>query len=198
MSNQGEIWDKIDEMSSEMKVDSKTKAMNDVYSTFDEDLNKYLNNLSAVSDQSGVFVFIDGKIAGFDIFSQPDTYSKIHSKLIKSYCIDALRKELSRKNKNAEKSPDSKKEQNEMPIASIERAKYFLEEAKLCNESCFKSAGLGDDYRYEGQFIIGSALFFNDTVIHMAFFKNDDPIAAKNQSGNMQSYRNRMRNRLIE
>ena len=198
MSNQGEIWEKIDEMSSEMKVDSQTKAMNDVYSTFDEDLSKYIINLSAVSDQSGVFVFIDGKIAGFDIFSQPDTYSKIHSKLIKSYCMDALRKELTRKNKNAENNPDSKKEQNELPQASIERAKYFLEEAKLCNESCFKSAGLGDNYRYEGQFIIGSALFFNDTVIHMAFFKNDDPVAAKNQSGNIQSYRNRMRNRLIE
>ena len=64
-------------------------------------------------------------------------------------------------------------------------------------ESCFKSAGLGNDYRYEGQFIIGSALFFNDTVIHMAFFKNDDPVVAKNQSDNMQSYRNRMRNRSI-
>lgn len=197
MSDQGEIWDKIDEMSDEMKVKSQTKAMNDVYTTFDEDLEEYIINLPVISDQSGIFVFIDGKIAGFDIFSQPDTYSKLHSKLIKSYCMDALRKELIRKNKNAEKSPNAKKEQNELPIASIERAKYFLEETKLCNESCFKSAGLGDDCRYEGQFIIGSALLYSDTVIHMTFFKNDDPCAAKNQSGNMQSYRDRVRNRSI-
>ena len=196
-SNQGEIWNKIDEMSHEMKVDSQTGAMNDVYGSFDEDLNEYIANLSAISGQNGVIVFIDGKIAGLDIVSQPDTYSKLHSKLIKSYCMDALRKELIRKNKNTEKSTNTKKEQNEFPIASIERAKYFLEEVKICNESCFKSAGLGDDYRYEGQFIIGSALLYSDAVIHMSFFKNDDLGAAGDKSGNIQSYRDRMRNRLI-
>jgi len=197
MSNQGEIWNKIDEMSHEMKVNSQTGAMNDVYGSFDEDLNEYIANLPAISGQNGVIVFIDGKIAGLDIVSQPDIYIKLHSKLIKSYCMDALRKELIRKNKNTEKSPKPKKEQNELPIASIERAKYFLEEVKLCNESCFKSAGLGDDYRYEGQFIIGSALFYSDSVIHMSFFKNDDTGTAGDKSGNMQSYRDRMRNRLI-
>ncbi|MCL4378270.1 MAG: hypothetical protein M1409_07825 [Actinobacteria bacterium] len=197
MSNQGEMWNKIDEMSDEMKVNSQTKAMNDVYKIFDEDLNEYVISLPAISGQSGIIVFIDGKIAGLDIISQPDTYSKLHSKLIKSYCMDALRKELIRKNKNIEKSPKSKKEQNELSIASIERAKYFLEEVKLCNERCFKSAGLGDDYRYEGQFIIGSVLLYSDAVFHMSFFKNDDPRVAGNQSGNIQSYRDRMRNKLI-
>ena len=111
--------------------------------------------------------------------------------------MDALRKELIRKNKDTEKSTTSKKEQNDFPIASIERAKYFLEEVKLCNESCFKSAGLGDDYRYEGQFIIGSVLIHSGVVIHMSFFKNDDPGTVGDKSGNMQSYRDRMRNRLI-
>ena len=198
MSDQGEIWDKINEMSDEMKVTSHTRAMSDVYKTFDEDLEEYIINLPSTADQSGIFVFIDGKIAGLDIFSQTDTYSKLHSKLIKSYCMDALRKELARKNINLEKSTNSKREQAEFPKASLERAKYFLEETKLCNESCFKSAGLGDDYRYEGQFIIGSALLYNDTVIHMAFFKNEDSLAAaKSQSGNIQSYRDRMRNRSI-
>jgi len=197
MSNQGEIWNKINEMSHEMKVNSQTGAMNDVYRNFDEDLNEYITNLPTISGQNGVIVFIDGRIAGLDIVSQPDTYSKLHSKLIKSYCIDALRKELVRKNKDTEKSTNAKKEQNEFPIASIERAKYFLEEVKLRNESCFKSAGLGDDYRYEGQFIIGSALVYSDSVIHMSFFKNDEPGVAVDKSGNMQSYKDRMRNRLI-
>lgn len=182
-------------MSHEMKVNSQTGAINDVYKNFNDNLNEYISNLPAISGQNGVIVFIDGKIAGLDIISQPDTYSRLHSKLIKSYCMDALRKELIRKNKDTEKSPGTKKEQSELPIASIERAKYFLEEVKLCNESCFKSAGLGDDYRYEGQFIIGSALLYSDTIIHMSFFKNDDPGTAGDKSGNMQGYRDRMRNR---
>lgn len=53
----------------------------------------------------------------------------------------------------------------------VERAKYFLEEVKLCNESYFKSAGLGDDYRYEGQFIAGylSLTGNEDRFVHICY-----------------------------
>jgi hypothetical protein len=198
MSNQGEIWEKIDKMSDELKVNSGTSAMRDVYISFDEDLGSFINNFPAQASQNGIFVFIDGRVAGFDVISQSDAYKVIHTKLIKSYCLDALRKEMARKEENADlknKNQDVKKEKIEFPIASLERAKYFLEEIKLCNESSFKSAGLGYDYRYEGQFIVGSALLSGDDVIHMAFFKNDELDMTGHKPGNMQSYSNRMRNR---
>ena len=56
MSNQGEIWDKIEEMTDEMKVNSQTRAMSDVYSNFDEDLNEYIINMPVIADQGGILV----------------------------------------------------------------------------------------------------------------------------------------------
>jgi hypothetical protein len=182
MSDQGEIWEKIDEMSKELKVESGTRAMSDVYKSYKEDLDNFMDSFSLQENQTGIFVFIDGRIAGFDIVSRPQAYSKIHPKLIRSYCLDALRRNMLVK-------------EGENPVASAERAKYFLEEIKQCNESFFKSIGLGHDYRYEGRFVLGSALLVDDNVIHMTFFKNDEPDISGIKTSNMQSYRNRMKNK---
>lgn len=213
MSDQGQIWDKIDEIQDELNVSSGTKALSDVYKSFDDELAKYISNFVCHQDQSGIFVFIDGRIAGFDNISLPDAYRAVHPKLLKSYCMDALRKDFAGKNKSMDRSKSSSKEnikdneqgssnyQKERPLPSLERAKYFLEEIKQCNESRFKSAGLGQDYRYESHHSIGSALLYNDTVIHIAFFKNNDQNkenaagTAGNRTGNMQSYKDRRKNR---
>jgi len=138
-------------------------------------------------------VFIDGRIAGFDVVSQPGAYTAIHPKLLRSYCLDALRKEFSRREGTVKVS------EKDFPIPSLERAKYFFEEIRQCNESNFKSAGLGHDYRYEGGFIIGSALLCSDTVVHMAFFKNEEASGNgvnSGRSGSMAAYRDRMKNRM--
>ena len=190
MSDQGQIWDKIDEIQDELNVSSGTKSLSDVYKSFNDELAEYIRNFPCHKDQSGIFVFIDGKIAGFDNISLPAAYRAVHPKLLKSYCMDALRKDYARKSKNMDSINN--------PLPSLERAKYFLEEIKQCNESHFNSAGLGQDFRYESPHAIGSALLYNDTVIHIAFFKNDEQNAtstAGNRTGNMQSYQDRRRNR---
>ncbi|MBE3089501.1 MAG: hypothetical protein IMZ45_00480, partial [Actinobacteria bacterium] len=50
----------------------------------------------------------------------------------------------------------------------------------------------GYDYRYEGEFCVGSALLVEEYVIHMAFFKN----SKTDKIGNISSYRDRMRNKI--
>ena len=98
-------------------------------------------------EQKGLFVFIDGKIAGFDVLSLSSAYGKIHSKLIKSYSMDAIRSDSTRREMaNPGRNRNAGMESLDI---SIEQAKYFIEEIKDCNETKFKSAGLGYDYRYE-------------------------------------------------
>jgi len=181
-SNQGKVWNQIDEMVSDLKVKSSTGAMKDVFNSVEEQLEEYIKNFNIVPEQKGLFVFIDGKIAGFDVLSLSSAYGKIHSKLIKSYSMDAIRSNSHNNKSDKTKSLD----------ISVEQAKYFLEEIKDCNETKFKSAGLGYDYRYEGEFCVGSALLVEEYAIHMAFFKN----SKTDKIGNISSYRDRMRNKI--
>ncbi|MBU4451086.1 MAG: hypothetical protein KKE35_07325 [Actinobacteria bacterium] len=198
-SNQGKVWNQIDEMAADLKVKSGTGAMKDVFNSVEEQLEEYIKNFNIVPEQKGLFVFIDGKIAGFDVLSLSSAYGKIHSKLIKSYSMDAIRSDSARremaspgKNKNADAERKGKKDKSQTPDIYNEQAKYFIEEIKDCNETKFKSAGLGYDYRYEGEFCVGSALLVDEYAIHMAFFKN----SKTDKIGNISSYRDRMRNKI--
>ncbi|MBE3138780.1 MAG: hypothetical protein IMZ63_03070, partial [Actinobacteria bacterium] len=189
-SNQGKVWNQIDEMASDLKVKSSTGAMKDVFNSVEEQLEEYIKNFNIVPEQKGLFVFIDGKIAGFDVLSLSSAYGKIHSKLIKSYSMDAIRSDSTRREMaNPGRNRNAGMESLDI---SIEQAKYFIEEIKDCNETKFKSAGLGYDYRYEGEFCVGSALLVEECAIHMAFFKN----SKTDKIGNISSYRDRMRNKI--
>jgi len=57
----------------------------------------------------------------------------------------------------------------------------FLAEATACEEQQFKSVGLGEDHRCKAQGVAGSALVFEQAVIHTAFFRVDE----KEQAGHM-------------
>lgn len=186
-SNQGKVWNQIDEMAADLKVKSGTGAMKDVFDSVEEQLEEYIKNFNIVPEQKGLFVFIDGKIAGFDVLSLSSAYGKIHSKLIKSYSMDAIRSGSARR-----EMMNNKNDKTKSLDISVEQAKYFIEEIKDCNETKFKSAGLGYDYRYEGEFCVGSALLVEEYAIHMAFFKN----SKTDKIGNISSYRDRMRNKI--
>ncbi|MHB1442082.1 MAG: ARPP-1 family domain-containing protein [Candidatus Humimicrobiaceae bacterium] len=107
------------------------------------------------------------------MFSLDTAYEKIHSKLIKSYAVSAIRPL-----KNAAKRPD------------MQTAFDFLNEAKKSNQTRFKSKGLGHDIRFEGLNRVGSSLCLEEEIIHMAFF-----IIAREEDGPgyMDGYHKRMK-----
>lgn len=141
---------------------------------------------------------LDGTIAGFDLVSKPQAYMHLHKKILRSYCMEAVRlnainKESKNNNENKNKNrnindeninSEKTKDSYEKPIASVDRAINFMEEIKQCNETHFKSIGLGEDYRYESQYIIDSALVYEQIPIHMSFFKLDDKVMRENKKKN--------------
>ena len=62
-----------------------------------------------------------------------------------------------------------------------DRAKAFLAEAAACEEKAYASVGMGEDYRYSGAGLVGSALVAGETVIHAAFFR----VTEEEQAGPM-------------
>ncbi|MCX8118343.1 MAG: hypothetical protein N3G78_10465 [Desulfobacterota bacterium] len=156
-SNQREVWDELTYLAKDAQVFSPTQAMRDVFEAKEEELAVFLKAFPCLEDQKGILVIVNGKAVGFDILSRSQAYKQIHGKLVKSYAMDAL----FRKEKGTH-SP-------------IEReASRFIEEAKTCQEERYESVGYGWDHRFEGKTIVGSSLVYQDTVIHMAFFRAEE------------------------
>jgi hypothetical protein len=154
--DQGAIWEGVEKCASLANVRSVTGAMSDIYESRDDDLRRYLDFFQAIPHQRGIFVMVNGRVAGFDVLSLESAYEIVHPKLLKSYAMDAL---LARSNGDDE--------------PSIDQARSFIEEAARCEEKRFKSVGHGWDYRFDGKGVVGSSLVHQEKVIHLAFFKAD-------------------------
>ena len=127
--------------------------MADIYAAKEKELDDCLDAFSLVPNQKGLIIFVNGKVAGFDLISRAAAYEALHPKLVKSYVMDALLQKTNGRRK-----------------ATLDDARTFVKETQSCSETKFKSAGLGWDYRFEGG-MIGSSLVHNDTAIHSAFFR---------------------------
>jgi hypothetical protein len=88
-SDQGAVWDAIDDLSRDAEVTSETGAMRDVYKAKEEDIDSYLETFTCLKDQKGLLVLIDGEVVGFDFLSLSEAFEKIFAKLVKSYAIEA-------------------------------------------------------------------------------------------------------------
>jgi len=152
-SDQGTVWTSIDEMSEQTGIHSRTAAMKDVYEAKEKELDEYLKTFTCLPQQNGLLALIDQEIVGFDFLSLDTAYALLHPKLVKSYAMEALMQ---------------KAQKDEKP--GVDKAKDFLKEVGRCKEKKYKSVGKGDDHRFEGKQMVGSALKFQKKVIHMAFF----------------------------
>lgn len=91
--------------------------------------------------------------------------------MIKSYAKDAFLK---------------KKRKNKKLFAR--KGNTFFKEATTCEEKKYELTGHGRDYRYKGKTTLGSALVYDDKVIHTVFFK----VSQSEKTGTMAGYRQRI------
>jgi hypothetical protein len=152
-SDQGTVWTSIDEVSEQTGIHSRTAAMKDVFEAKEKELDEYLKTFTCLPQQKGLLTIIDEEVVGFDFLSLDSAYALLHPKLVKSYAMEAL----------MQKAP-----KNEKP--GVDKANNFLKEVEKCKEKKYKSVGKGDDHRFEGKQLVGSALKYQKNVIHMAFF----------------------------
>jgi hypothetical protein len=168
-SDQHRVWADIERLHGEARTSSPTGALRDVYVAKTNELNAYLQAFEWVSHQRGSLVFINGAPVGLDVISRAAAYKVLHPKLVKSYAMDALMQG---------------KDQFDAP--SVAKATPFLQQIRACQESKFDSTGQGYDYRFEGPGLVGSALLFAETVIHLAFFTLDQSERGSRMSGYVQ------------
>ena len=174
MSDQVAVWDEIAIQACVNEISPATGAMKDVLEAKQEDLDTFWEHFPLDADQSGLIAFVNGEVVGLDMVSRAAAFRMLHPKLIRSYVMDALTVK-----------PTKRK------AASAEKAEAFLKKILECKEQRFDSVGYGQDYRYEGKKIVGSALVHENTMIHMAFFE----ITGTEKAGYMSSVSRRRANR---
>lgn len=86
-SDQGAVWDAIDEMSEEAGVSSSTGAMKDVFESKIKELDEYMKAFKCTTDQKGILVLLNGEVVGLDLISRESAYKILHPKLVKSYAL---------------------------------------------------------------------------------------------------------------
>ena len=153
-SDQHAVWQGIGELSSRAGVASPTSSMRDVFEARRKQLDDHLRTFTQVPDQTGVIVLIDGRAVAMEAVSQENAYRVIHSKLVMSYCLDAILRK-------GKVNGGSVREEAQALMKAISESE--------CQK--FPSVGHGHDYRLAGNGLVGAALVYKNEVIHMSVFK---------------------------
>jgi len=152
-SDQGQVWESIRSEAAFANASSPTGAMRDTLEHLRPKLEDYIKAFPLGRRQNGFVVFIKGEPVGIETVSSSDKYALLHAKLIRSYATEAVYSEEG------------------ASIVTTDKAREFLRKAMECTFERYPSIGLGEDYRFVGNEMIGSALVVNETVVHYAFFR---------------------------
>jgi hypothetical protein len=185
-SDQGEVWSEIAHLQESAGIHSPTSAMNDVFKAREDDLRKCQDIFKPVPNQVGLIALLDGAPAGVDVVSLTGAYAKIHPKLVRSYTLDGLLDAPKPGEGGLTSRPSTLAHQS---ADWATQARQFFDEIVAAEDREFPSIGFGTDHRFKGKALAGSALVYENEVIHAAFFRLDET----EQTERMTSYRNRRR-----
>lgn len=155
-SDQGQVWNNVRETMDLLEVESNTNALHDTYKQKQTQIQNYKEAFPKNEKQNGIIVYINGKLAGFEIIYDSARYAEYHEKLIESYIMDALQ--------NRDKKYTEKEENKEELIEKIIQTP----------RETFDSVGEGKDYRLEDDEITGSIVTYNNHLINASILAKDE------------------------
>lgn len=160
-SNQGEVWSDIDDLSEDLNTESDTSAFHDTIKQNKSSIKDYVDNFPLFKDQSGLIVWINDELQGFESLYNYRTYKKFHKNIVQSYVLDAIARNIDFESKDI----DYKKE-----------AVEFLKLASESKEFKNKSISCGNEYSFINNNIRGSGLEFNGELLHTKIYYNEEKI----------------------
>ncbi len=154
-SDQGKVWDSVRGSSDRHGVSSPTMAMFDIYSSKDvaKNLDEITSGIELPNPTCGVVISIGGRVVACDMFEDSRVFSRIRSRLLRSYALSAI---------GTEGRPPS-----------VEAAESFIGKPRGETPSATSSVGLGDDVRWEAADFLCTALVWQDRYLHATMFARD-------------------------
>lgn len=160
--SQSEVWEDIKEEQARFSVSSSTSSLQDVYQDkkVQRQMNEYIVNIERIprleKDVVGVAAVTGDRIVGIDIFSNPDLFSSLWPKLLKSYVASALY--------YGENNTQSSREEIKQLLNEILEVKHYRR----------KAIGLGEEMEMTVDDYTGFGLVYNDNVIHLSLFPPEE------------------------
>lgn len=157
MSDQGAVWDSVADVHACLGSHSATGAMHDAIDQRRDSLDGYLKALPYPAGARGVWVSIGGGFVAMDLFDRPGTLERVWPRLVTGYALDALASFGS-------KGPPL------MPRG----ASVILERlGQIACQPC-PSVGVGEDWRFEAEDLVGQALVAEHVCVHLSVFPNEN------------------------
>lgn len=159
LSNQGAVWQDIDEKFMKLKASSRTSAMADIFDQHATRLEEYVRSFAPVEGQIGAVFTIDGRVSGLELFDSPDTLKKLWTKLLRSYGLDAL-------DRASGEHPGDEKPTPPNP-SDVES---FLQRVSAGEAKQYPALGEGEDIRLTSPGLTAAALAAHGRVVHLSAF----------------------------
>lgn len=177
-SDQGRIWSEISEKASRLDAASPTMDIGSIYEKEAPRLEEYEKHFKLADKQVGAIFCINGRVAGMDCLGRSETFARVFKKLVHSYALDAI---------------DWIDSMGAGKILTKD-AENFLAEVRSAPVETNPSVQLGTDCRLETDRLIGSALEFDQEILHLAAFARDAEEAVE-RSTRMRRVSQRTRSR---
>jgi hypothetical protein len=159
-SNQGAVWQDIDEKSRRLNTTSRTSAMAGIFEQHASALQEYVDSFKTEEGQVGAVFLIGGKVGGFELFDSPDTLQKLWPKLLRSYGLDALDRAVAA----------GEGDENPPPGVGTNKVEAFLQRLSGAESKPYPAVGEGEDIRLSSAGLTGAALAARGRVIHLSAF----------------------------
>ncbi len=152
-ADQSEVWNMVAAKSRDLGVRSSTDSLNDVYEARRGNLNELTSAINLHEGQIGAVLQIGNEVIAIDLVSRPDVFADLHTPLVQGYSLDALGAGT-----GAEAGVDEPLAEDFVDSVVGNR---ILEQDGI---------GLGRDFRFELDSLIGSGLVSGDELIQMSAF----------------------------
>ena len=137
-----------------MNIESETGFVGDVFENSKENIDQYIQIFKCPDTATGFLAAIDEHVIAMDVFASETLLQGNFQPLLSGVALEAMDNEYCRELKNHK-------------ALTVEQ---FLKEIENSQKKTFKSVGHGEDIRFEGNGVLGSALISNGKVIHVEAF----------------------------
>ena len=151
-SDQSRVWDEVALLQERHHKSSPTSAARDVYESRGEAVRRREASFECLPGQIGLLALWQGRVAGLDVVTSARAYPRLHTRLVRSYALDAPtgRPSFVDHDRRAAKEWLA-------ALASVEVTEH-------------ESPGNGVSYRFTGDRVVGSALAVDGAILHAVGF----------------------------
>ncbi len=150
-SDQHAVWREVDESLAQVGAESPTQDFRSAREQVEVRMHSYMNNLNPLERQVGAVFYGPQGILGCEVLGSPELFRKAFEKILKSFAFEVAFADVQVRRRKT----------------SI---RNWWESVLRTPVEMFDSPGAGRDVRLESRDLIGSALVWEEQLVHLSCF----------------------------